>query len=235
MVVFLFNKIFDIILKMKRISTSIQKRLAGLAGMIGPLLFVAVFTIEGAFRPGFSSQMVISDLSLGPRGWIQDANFMILGILFILFAWGVYLEFKNDLPSRLGPVILAAIAISIFFSGLFITDPPHVPSGPVTLHGSIHVAFGVIAFLSLPISCFVFTGIFRDSSRWRPFYRWTLISGIIVTALVMIFTITEKLPVTADALYECKGFFQRAAIIAYFLWIFTFALNLYKINKKSTL
>ena len=48
-------------------------------GMIGPVLFVTVFTLEGWFRPGYNTLgMYVSELSLGPRGWIQIINFIII-------------------------------------------------------------------------------------------------------------------------------------------------------------
>jgi hypothetical protein len=40
--------------------------------MIGPALFVLVFTLEGWLRPGYDPlAMYVSALSLGPSGWIQ--------------------------------------------------------------------------------------------------------------------------------------------------------------------
>ena len=46
--------------------------------MIGPALFVVTFTIEGCLRPGYRArEMFVSELSLGPRGWIQIANFIV--------------------------------------------------------------------------------------------------------------------------------------------------------------
>ena len=47
--------------------------------MIGPALFVSIFTIEGWLRPGYSAcSMFVSELSLGPRGWARGGREMAL-------------------------------------------------------------------------------------------------------------------------------------------------------------
>ena len=71
------------------------RRLAGLAGVLGPSLFVVTFTVEGWFRPGYrATEMFISALSLGASGWIQIVNFIVLGTAFLLFTRGVLLNFQ---------------------------------------------------------------------------------------------------------------------------------------------
>src|ERR1700761_2663654 len=55
----------------------------------GPL-FVSVFLIEGARRPGYKPlRHPVSSLSLGPRGWVQVANFATTGMLYIAGAAGL--------------------------------------------------------------------------------------------------------------------------------------------------
>ncbi|HYL41844.1 MAG TPA: DUF998 domain-containing protein [Ktedonobacteraceae bacterium] len=62
-------------------------RLSLWAGIIGPLFFVLVFTIDGFLTPGYSAMRdVVSFLELGSNGWIQRLNFMLTGLLLILFA-----------------------------------------------------------------------------------------------------------------------------------------------------
>ena len=77
------------------------RRLAGLAGVLGPSLFVVTFTVEGWFRPGYrATEMFISALSLGASGWIQIVNFIVLGTAFLLFTRGV----------ACGPTLMASAA-----------------------------------------------------------------------------------------------------------------------------
>jgi hypothetical protein len=73
-----------------------QRQLAGWAGIIAPALFVTVFMIEGWIRPGYEPlNTFVSALSLGPRGWIQIANFISFGALFLAFTRAVAAEFQS--------------------------------------------------------------------------------------------------------------------------------------------
>src|SRR5437773_9968632 len=63
-----------------------------LGGVIAPILFILVFSVVGATRPGYSpfSQM-ISDLgAVGANTWIQNTNFIVTGSLLVAFAIGFY-------------------------------------------------------------------------------------------------------------------------------------------------
>jgi len=60
------------------------------AGVVAPLLFIAVFLIEGATRPGYNPwRMYVSQLGTGPGGWVQVINFLVCGTLVLAFAIGV--------------------------------------------------------------------------------------------------------------------------------------------------
>jgi hypothetical protein len=73
-----------------RRTRSAAARLALWAGVVGPLLFVATFLIEGATRRGYDPvRLQVSYLSLGDQGWMQIANFCLSGGLAIFFAWGL--------------------------------------------------------------------------------------------------------------------------------------------------
>jgi len=57
-------------------------------GAIGPPLFVVVFLIEGATRPGYSPlRHPVSSLEIGASGWTQRTNFVITGLLILAFAF----------------------------------------------------------------------------------------------------------------------------------------------------
>ena len=48
-------------------------------GSLGGLVFTAVYLVEGATRPGYDAgTQAISALSLGPGGWVQQVDFILL-------------------------------------------------------------------------------------------------------------------------------------------------------------
>src|ERR1700735_253087 len=56
----------------------------------GPL-FVTAFLIQGATREGYRpSRHPVSSLALGPRGWVQAANFAVTGTLVLAGAAGLW-------------------------------------------------------------------------------------------------------------------------------------------------
>jgi len=204
-----------------------RRQLAAWAGMIGPALFVTVFTLEGWLRSGYNARSTfISELSIGPRGWIQIINFIILGALFLVFTWGVADEFRDGKASKAGPVLLTIIGISFLVSGPLVTDPAATPRDQMSLHGTLHGIFGALVFSLSPISCFVFWSRFRQDPQWQHLQGWTLAAGIITTVAVILLSASTKNPVTPNAFTEWNGLIQRMVIIPYLIWIFTFAVAL---------
>jgi hypothetical protein len=198
-----------------------RRQLAAWAGMVGPALFVAVFALEGWLRPGYDPLgMYVSELSLGPRGWIQIANFVVLGVLFLLFARGVAAEFREGKASRAGPILLAIIGFSFLVSGPFVMDPASTPRDQWSWHGTLHQLFGALVFSLAPVSCFAFWRRFRDDPNWRSLQWWSLAAGMIVVTFVVLLKVGELPP---NALSGWVGLIQRAALVTYLSWVFTFA------------
>jgi len=203
--------------------------------MIGPLLFVAIFTLESWFRPGYNQlEMYISLLSLGSRGWIQIVNFIIFGALFLVFSYGVAAEFRVIKASPVGPILFIIIAICLFFSGPFVTDPTAILLDQMSWHGIIHSILGAIVFSLSPVSCFIFLRHFRKDIKWRSLQSWTFVAGMIITVAVVILAIAQKSAlVTPNVLNEWAGFIQRTALITYSCWLFTFAFVFRKLIKRD--
>jgi Protein of unknown function (DUF998) len=195
--------------------------------MIGPALFVGTFTLEGWLRPGYDALgMYVSALSLGPRGWIQRANFIVFGILFLVFVRRVSAEFEYGKASKAGPLLLTIIGVSLLASGLFAMDPAATPRESMSVRGTLHGIFGALVFSLMPVSCFVFLRRFREDSKWQSFQWWTLAAATIVATSVVVLSIVTKLPAMPYAFTAWVGLIQRAALVPYMVWLFSFALRL---------
>jgi hypothetical protein len=208
-----------------------RRLIAAWAGMLGSALFVAVFTIEGWLRPGYNPLGVfVSELSMGSRGWIQIANFVVSGALLLVFARGIAAEIKTGKASRAGSIILTTIAICLLASGPFVTDPAGIPREQMSWHGTIHGIFGAIVFVLMPVCCFVFLRRFRVDVTWQSLQWWTLVAGIIIALAVVLLTISTKLSAVVSTFNDYAGLIQRMALIPYMIWSFTFALKLYRLR-----
>lgn len=200
-----------------------------LAGILGPSLFVIVFTIEGRLQPGYNAlSTYVSALSLGPRGWVQIINFVISGTLMLVFARGAAIEFKKEKTSQAGPLQLAIIATGILLSGPFVMDPMGTPPAHASVHGLVHGILGGIVFLLMPISCIVFYRRLRIEPNWQTFSKWTLIMGIILITTLTIFTFATKISALQIVFNDWFGLLQRLVLIPFMFWVLTLGVALYQ-------
>lgn len=201
------------------------RRFAPWAGMLGPALFVAVFMIEGWLRPGYNwLSTYVSDLSIGPRGWIQVLNFLIVGGALFIFSRGVAAEFKSGKASRWGVMLLTVLAVCYFISGPFVTDPINTPREQITTVGLIHGIFGAVVFVCMPICMFVFLRRFRADPEWQSLRSWTLVLGVLCAAGSILLTLFTKSPDLLNLFKDWVGLVQRTAIVPFMMWVFLFAL-----------
>ncbi len=208
-------------------TTPDSRQRAAWAGMIGPLLFGTVFTIEGWLRLGYDPRgMYVSELSLGPRGWIQIVNFVLFGLLLLVFARGMGAEFRNGTASRAGPILLTIVALGYLLSGPFVMDPADTPRAEMSWHGILHGIFGAVVFSLMPVSCFVFWRRFREVPNWRSLQWWTLTVGIVVAAASILQSVATKTLPTPNVFTPWVGLMQRSAIMPFLAWVFTVALHL---------
>jgi hypothetical membrane protein len=168
---------------------SVATRLLLAGGAIGPLLFIVVFLIEGATRPGYSVwQDAVSALSLGQDGWMQITNFIVCGALVFGFAIGLRRVLHTGRGSTWGPILLGIVGLAMIGAGIFVTDPglgyPYEASTiTLTVHGTIHSLISLCAFIALPAACFVLAraagpGIRLPPVSWSSSYtrsRYTVV------------------------------------------------------------
>jgi hypothetical protein len=128
-------------------------------------------------------------------------------------------------------ILLTIVAFCYFFSGPFVMDPTGTPLSQVTIHGTIHGILGAIAFMLMPISCFVYLRVFNQDPNWRSMRGWTLVLGSISAAALVLLTIASKFPQMQTIFADWLGLIQRTLIIPFMIWVFLFALELYKRNK----
>jgi hypothetical protein len=207
---------------------------AAWSGMIGSAVFVAVFLLEGWIRPGYNPWAeYVSALSLGSRGWVQIANFVLFGALLIGFTRAVAFEFPNGKASRWGLILLTIIAIGYFFSGPFVMDPASTPLADASFHGTLHGILGGIVFLLMPITIFVFWRRFHSDQKWQFLQGWTLVLGSLCAAVDIYFSIVSKIPILLTSQSPWIGLIQRGVILPFMIWVFVFALGMTKVIQET--
>ena len=129
-------------------------------GAVAGPLFIAATFIQAFTRAGFDITLhPPSLLSLGEGGWIQVANFVGCGLLFIAGAVGL----RRASAGKWAPVLIALVGVGMIIGGLFSADPglgfpAGAPAGqPSTMswHAMLHLAGFGIGYTALVAACFV--------------------------------------------------------------------------------
>jgi hypothetical protein len=196
------------------------------AGIVGPVLFVAVFLVDGAVRPGYDPvRLQVSYLSLGDRGAIQVANFIVTGLLLGAFAVGLRrrLAAAGGRGARGAPIAVGSIALGLLIAGVFSTAPafgypPGAPDGfPTSLPPTayLHVVGALLFFGGLIAAPALLARGFRAQGETA----WTAYS--VLTALVVFVALAASSadPSGQPYLPATVGLLQRVSIVAGLAWI----------------
>jgi hypothetical membrane protein len=155
----------------------------------GPL-FAVILLMQPLLKPGFDAiRHPGSSLALGPYGWVQSCNFLLTGILLLLFALGLRRIMHRGNSFKKSWAFIAYWAIGLIGAGLFTSDPvngyplgtPNITAQP-TLHGTLHDLLSVPAFILTALSfCFLFSRWFARQGK-KVLAIYTVISGVIALA-----------------------------------------------------
>lgn len=195
------------------------------AGATGPLIFIAVFLIAGATRPGYSSlRNMVSQLATGDGGWVQVANFLVLGTLMLAFATGLRQTLKGNRGSIGAPVSFGLFGVALLVAGIFVTDPGlGYPVGAPevhTTHGIIHGFSGLAAFLTLASAAFAMSWHFSGEAGARAWVVYSVAIGALIFAFFFgSFALSAINPATPG------GLLQRITIIGGWTWIAAVAVH----------
>jgi hypothetical protein len=134
------------------------------AGVVAGPLFVAVGLVQIVTRDGFDlSRHPLSLLSLGDRGWVQIANFVVAGVLMLAFAVGTRRSLRAGPGHRWAPLLFGIYAAGLILGGAFTADPAlgfpaGAPAGyptELTFHGIVHAIAPPLSFLAFVAATFV--------------------------------------------------------------------------------
>src|SRR2546423_3346612 len=147
-------------------------------GAIAGPLFILIVLIQDYARPGFDPRLQpLSLLSLGDWGWVQIVNFVLAGVLNLLYAVGLWRRLHPGRAGTWGPILIGAYGLGLILVGIFTTDPSNgFPPGVTAAthpswHGAIHALGGLFVFVMLSAALAVFVRLFlARKGRWWAFH-----------------------------------------------------------------
>ncbi len=189
-------------------------RLLTLAGVIGPMLFVLVFTVDGFFRPDYSAMRdVVSNLGVGANAWIQNLNFALCGVLLVAFAIGFSQQMRTVISRRwliASTLLLVLAGAGVANACFFATDIPGYPT--VTLHGMVHDLSFLVIFTSLMITFLLVGWQLCKTPTWRRYGWYSVISSLVTLGLLVVdFYVSDHVP-------QIAGLVVRILVIEAFSW-----------------
>ena len=168
-------------------------RLLGAGLLAGPLVLAVGFA-QAFLREGFDLRRhASSQLALGDFGWVQSTNFIVAGVLMLIFALGARRAMRGTSGSIWAPLLLGVFAVSHVLVGVFPTEPafgfPPGPDTPVgvpdyataSVHATVHSIAGFVGFNVLAVASVVLARHFGRAQRgWMAA---SLLIGAVIIAV----------------------------------------------------
>ncbi len=155
------------------------------AGVVAAPLFLLVSFIQMPLNPGFDlTRHAFSYLSIGDTGTIQQANFVVLGLLNLVAAGGLVSALRGK-TRYVAAALLALNGLGQIIAGIFTLDPSNgfpigAPDGlpeTVSTHGNLHgLGFGlsIVTWVSLLV---VLASLLKRNDE-RPWARACLAGAV---------------------------------------------------------
>jgi hypothetical protein len=192
--------------------------------MLIPVVYILMYVLGGALRPGYNhiSDSVSELLSPGaPNRSLITSIDLIYGLLHILFGIGVLqfvLSGEHSAPiGNIGAWMIIGAGLAIIGTAIF---PQDAVGTPATIPGKIHLILVFGALLPFSLLSTLLIGIWMYGAGVFPgFATYSFISA---GAIVLIGGIGGALTRTAYV-----GLGERISAIVIHQWLFVFALKLF--------
>lgn len=200
------------------------------AGVVAPLVFTVVWLVDGATRAGYDPMRhQVSLLSLGERGWLQVASFLVTGVLLLAFARGLREVLHDGSAAHVAPGAIAVSGVGLLLAGVFSTQPmfgypPGAPEGlaaAVTLTDAMHLLAAFLLFaglIALPLAL--------ARRWWRAGDRaWAIASAVIAGVVFVTLGLSGGGPSGELLVPAASGLLQRFALVTGLGWVLVVAIR----------
>jgi hypothetical membrane protein len=204
--------------------------LLGIAGIIGPICFIALVIAQGILQPDYShTLMPISALAAWPAGWMQNFNFFVSATLLMGFTVGLHAAIRSTRLGVVGIVLLLTGCVGLFLAGLF----PWINVDGVPTETPQHVVAAILTFSCASTGLIVLSHRVAADPRWHDLSVYVLATGIVMLLLFIVvgfFAIDEGMP-----FHRWAGFLQRVLVAVWFACILVMARRVLRFAREDQL
>jgi hypothetical membrane protein len=154
------------------------------AGIAGPIIFAVVALVHSLLRQDHSLVAhPISALAAGTSGWVQNANFLLFGLLMIAYAVGLHLGVRPSWAGVVGFALLVLSGVGLIWGGLF---PATDATGAFNENRLLHIPGFIMTFLGGGIGLIVMSRRMGRDPRWKRVATYALATGIVMLVLILV-------------------------------------------------
>ena len=203
-------------------------RWLAIAGVIGPLFFIALVVAQGMLQPDYSHiAMPISALAAWPAGWMQNINFFLLGTLNAAFTVGLHNAIRATRFGLIGILLLLVSCLGILIAGLF----PWINLNGVPTETPQHIVGAVLTFSGASIGLLVLSRRMTADPKWHGLSAYLLGSGIV---MVIFFIAVGFFAVDAGTpFHRWAGLLQRVLVAVWVTCQLIVARRLLRIAREN--
>jgi len=143
------------------------------------------------------------------------AGLDLLGMLMIVFSFGLRRGLPEGINSKFGSILVAAAGASLVGTAFFPCDPGCVNQ---SLSGKMHDVFASIPAVAIILALLLISNSMKRDIRWQKYWVYTLATSIltILCSFLLIFSVLEG----------CGGLVQRFGMGIPLLWMMASAIHL---------
>ncbi len=199
------------------------------AGIAGPIIFAVVALVHSLLRPDHSLVThPVSALAAGPSGWLQNANFLLFGVLMIAYAIGLHLGVRPTKWGVVGVTFLVLSGVGLLWGGVF---PATDATGAFDGDRLLHVPGFIMTFLGGGIGLIVMSRRMARDSRWKSLATYALVTGIAMLVLILVGGGLVRPP--GAPLHAWFGLFQWVLLAVWLPCTIVLALRLLRVARAA--
>ncbi len=201
-----------------------QVTLSAAAGIIGPIFFAVIVIVLGYQWAGYNPlSQAISELGAtnAPNMSIQTLNFAILGILTLVFAFGLALYDRHFRPAS---VLVGVYGLGASLAAVLPCDPGCLVTS-TSIVQIAHSLDALISFIALTVAPLLFWRSGKTLPLWTKTAAWSLRVAIVSIPLLGAYLVVEVL-----SLSPYTGLLQRVFLGLLFAWMIMIAVHLSRVN-----